>query len=97
MEGVWVLVAEHEGGEPIEVDAMEEGIPLSTLRSQFGPDAVRLQYRNPNTNRWRAVTVEGDTMRPPAGGWTEERVYILKRFVPNPVTDKADGEFVQCR
>lgn len=40
MEEVWVLVAEHEGEDPIEVDAMEKGISLSTLRSQFGPDAV---------------------------------------------------------
>lgn len=74
----------------MEVEARDRRIPISTLQSQFGPDAVGLQYRNPTTNRWRAMTVEGDTLRPPSGGWTEEQVYVLKRLI---ATNKGDGEF----
>ena len=93
MEDLYVLVAEREGADPLEVDAIEGVISLSTLRSQFGPDAAGLQYRNIATNRWRAVAVDAETLRPPAGGWMD-RIYILKRFAPHMAAEKTDSEFI---
>ena len=74
----FVVVAEEEGDEPIELPCEEDGtLLLTTLTGQF-PGACGLKYRNPESLAWRGVRLSDARLYCPhelAGAWGVQ-VYV---------------------
>jgi hypothetical protein len=69
MAGTYILVAEEENEEPIEVPTEEDcTLLLTTLCAQF-PGSCGLKFRNPETNALRGVRLLDDRFHPPEEGW----------------------------
>ncbi len=65
----YVLVAEEENEEPIELPVEEDGtLLLTTVVAQFA-GASGLKFRNPETNAWRGVRVADGRLYPCEEVW----------------------------
>ncbi|KAK7873925.1 hypothetical protein R5R35_012939 [Gryllus longicercus] len=65
----YLLVAEDEGEEPVEVPIEEDDtLSFSSLAAQF-PGISSLKYRNPESGLMRALRAVDGRLHPPEGGW----------------------------
>jgi TAR DNA-binding protein 43 len=73
----YVLVADEENEEPIELPVEDDGtVLLTTLVAQFA-GASGLRYRNPETNTWRGVRLAEGRLFPPEASWSNHTYFTV--------------------
>ena len=73
----FILVADDENEEPIELPIEEDGtVLLSTVVAQFA-GASGLRYRNPETNAWRGLRLADGRLYPADTIWANHTYFIV--------------------